>query len=158
MNLKPKQIYLAYWKQLKLFVDEQGLDWEFSSFRPESEAVVKVGSPGYKVALSLIGADSKHPRKAVSASFWIPDSREAFVMLKSKRMAIEAEMGQPLVWDSQHGRKSCWIRIVANLDLADEKNWPASFEWFALNAGKLRDVCHRHLFEMDMDIRSAAAD
>ncbi len=139
-----KQIFLAYWKQLKFFVDESGLDWTFSSFEGESEAVVKIGSPKYKICLSLNGADSKNP-KNVSASFWIPDSKEMFAMLKSKRVAIEVEMGKPLVWDSKLGRKSCWIRIVAGMDLSHEKNWPASFEWFAQNAQKIRDVCHRHI-------------
>lgn len=140
-----KQIYLAYWKQLKLFIDERGLDWKFSSLEGESEAVVKIGSPKYKICLSLIGADSKNPRPLIAAGFWIPDSKEAFAMLKAKRVEIEAEMGKSLVWDSRPGRKSSWVRVTVGMDLSNEKDWPASFEWFAGNAGKIRDVCHRHL-------------
>jgi hypothetical protein len=140
-----KKIYLAYWRQLKLFVEEQGLDWTFSSFEGESEAIVKVGSPKHRIGLSLIGADSKNPRPLISAGFWIPDSREAFALLKAKRAEIEAEMGKSLVWDSKPGRKSCWVRVTVGLDLSNEKNWPASFEWFAENAGKIRDVCDKAL-------------
>ena len=140
-----KQIYLTYWKQLKLFVDEMGLDWRFYSLEGEAQAIVKIGSPHHKICLSLIGTDSKNPRPFISASFWIPDSREAFEMLQAKRAQIEAEMGKSLVWDSKPGRKSRWIRIMVGMDLSHEKNWPASFEWFAQNAGKIRDVCHRHL-------------
>ncbi len=140
-----KQIYLTYWKQLKLFIDERGLDWRFYSFEGESETVVKIGSPHHKICLSLIGTDSKHPRPFISASFWIPDSKEAFATLQAKRVEIEAEMGKALIWDSRPGRKSCWIRMMMAMDLSQEKNWPVSFEWFAENAGKLRDVCHRHL-------------
>ncbi|MBF0122241.1 MAG: DUF4268 domain-containing protein [Candidatus Omnitrophica bacterium] len=140
-----KQIYLNYWKQLKLFVDERGLDWRFYSFEGEAETVVKIGSPHHKICLALAGSDGKHPRPFISASFWIPDSKEAFMMLQSKRVEIEAEMGKVLEWDSKLGRKSCWIRLTVAMDLSLEKNWPASFEWFAENAGKIRDVCHRHL-------------
>ena len=142
---KAKQNYLEYWRRLKLFVAEMGLDWRFYSFEGESEAIVKVGSPKYKICLSLIGADSKNPRPLLSAGFWIPDSKEAFAMLKAKRAEIETEMGKSLVWDSKPGRKSCWIRVTVGMDLSDEKSWPASFEWFAENAGKIRDVCHRQL-------------
>jgi hypothetical protein len=140
-----KQIYLAYWKQLKFFVDEQGLDWKFSSFEGESQAVVKIGSPKHKICLSLNASDGRNARPSISAAFWIPDSHESFAWLKAKRVGIEAEMGQPLQWDCKPGRKSCWIRVTANMDLSQEKDWPASFEWFALNAGKIRDVCHRGL-------------
>jgi len=142
---KSKQIYLEYWKQLKQYVDEQGLDWKFYSFEGESETVVKIGSPRYKICLALIAADSKHPRPLISAGFWIPDSREAFLLLRSQRTQIETAMGKPLVWDSQPGRKSSWVRITTVMDLSDEKSWPASFAWFAENAEKIRDVCHRHL-------------
>ena len=81
-----KQIYLAYWKQLKLFIDERGLDWKFRSLEGESEVVVKIGSPKYKICLSLLGADSKNPRPCIAAGFWIPDSKEAFSILKMSWM------------------------------------------------------------------------
>ncbi|MBF0618944.1 MAG: DUF4268 domain-containing protein [Candidatus Omnitrophica bacterium] len=138
-----KQIYLTYWRELKLFIDDRGLDWTFSSFEGENEAVVKIGSPGCKICLSLIGADTKNPKNLIMASFWIPDSKELFERLKANRIKVEAEMGKALVWDSQPGRKSCWVRIKSVMDLSDPKNWPLSFEWFAENAQKIRDICHR---------------
>ena len=95
----------------------------------------------------MVGTDSRSPRTSIVAGFWIPDSREAFALLKSKRVEIEAEMGKCLVWDSKPGRKSSWVRITAHMDIAQEKNWPASFEWFAENAQKIRDVCDRSLNE-----------
>jgi hypothetical protein len=140
-----KQIYLEYWKQLKFFIDEQGLDWKFYSLEGESEAVVKIGSPKYKICLSLLGADSKNPKPLIAAGFWIPDSKEDFAKLKGQRGQMEAEMEKALVWDIRPGRKSSWIRITGGMDLSDEKNWPASFEWFAENATRIRDVCHDHL-------------
>ncbi len=143
--LQRDQIYLSYWKQLKAFVDDQGLHWRFYSFEPVSEITVKVGSPHQKICLSLIGRDNKTPRKSIAASLWIQDSREDFEMLKSKRVSIEAEMGRPLVWDSRPGRKSCWVRCVVPMDLSREKDWPVSFQWFAEYAQKLRDVCHGYL-------------
>ena len=136
-----KQFYLAYWKQLKFFVDEQGLDWTFSSFEGESQAVVRIGSPKRKICLSLLDPGSGH----ISAGFWIPDSPEEFALLKAGQAGIEAEMGKPLVWDSKPLRKSSWVRITAAIDLSHEGNWPESFEWFARNAQKIRDVCQRHL-------------
>ncbi|MBF0485396.1 MAG: DUF4268 domain-containing protein [Candidatus Omnitrophica bacterium] len=140
-----KQIYLAYWRQLKFFVDEQGLDWKFSSFEGEGEAVVKIGDPKRKICLSLNGSDGKKPQPVLSAGFWIPDSREEYMTLKAKRAQIEAEMGKSLVWDMRPGRKSSWVWITIGMDLSNEKNWPSSFEWFAQNAQKIRDVCQRHL-------------
>ena len=143
--IQTKQIYYVYWKQLKLFVEDLGLDWKFYSLEGESEAVVKIGSPKHKICLALVGADSRNPRPFISAGFWIPDSKEAFAALKARRAEIEAEMGKPLVWDSKFGRKSSWVRITTVMDLSNEKNWPASFEWFAENAGRIRDVCQRCL-------------
>ena len=92
-----KQIYLNYWKQLKLFVDGRDLNWGFYSLEGEAEAIVKIGTPHHKICLSLSGPDSKNPRRSISASFWIPDSKETFAMLQSKRVAIESEMGKSLV-------------------------------------------------------------
>jgi len=134
-------MYETYWRELKFFVDELGLDWVFSSFEDESQAVVRIGAPKYKICLSLLDPHSRN----ISAGFWIPDSREDFAKLKAQQSRIEAEMGKQLVWDSKPGRKSSWIRITAAMDIAQEANWPASFEWFAMNAGKIRDVCHKYL-------------
>ena len=139
------KIYLAYWRQLKEFIDERGLDWTFPSFEAENEMVIKIGSPKRKICLALLGKDSRNPKPLVSASFWIPDSQDDFLKLKARKEALEAEMGKSLVWDSLPGRKSCWVRITTVMDLSNEKNWPASFEWFAQNAEKIRDVCHKHL-------------
>lgn len=143
--VQKKKIYLMYWKQLKFFINEKGLDWVFSSFEEAEEAVIKIGSPKYKICLSLIGVDSRNPRRSIAASFWIPDSKEMYPQLKVKRPEIEAEMGRSLFWDSKVGRKSSWIRTSTSIDLANEKNWPASFEWFAENAQMIRDACARHL-------------
>jgi hypothetical protein len=140
-----KQRYLAYWKQLKLFVEDRGLDWKFSSFAGDSEWVVRIGSPKQKICLSLNAPDGRNPRPTISAGFWIPDSRADFARLKARRVEIESAMGQPLQWDSRPGRKSAWVRVAVNRDLADEKDWPASFEWFAEYAGRIRDVCHKSL-------------
>ena len=143
---RSREIYLEYWKRLKAFVDEQGLDWKFSSLEGESEIVVKIGPvhEKRKITLSLIsGSASQRPQ--ISAGFWIPDSREDFELLKSNRARIEAEMGKPLVWDSKPGRKSSWVRVTTFLDLSKKENWSASFAWFAENAGKIRDACGGYL-------------
>lgn len=140
-----KQSNLAYWKQLKFFVDEQSLDWTFTSLEGEVTAVVGIGSPEHRMTLSLNDQYNKDMRTAIAAGFWIPDSKEAFSYLKDQRGLIEAEMGKALVWDSKSGRKSSWIWVKTNIDLAHEKNWPVSFEWFALNATRLRDVCYQRL-------------
>ena len=140
-----KQTYLAYWKQLKFYIDELGLNWTFSSFEGENQIVIKVGSPKYKITLCLNGANNKCPHYSLSAGFWIPDSKEAFTLLKSRGDKLEAEMGKSLMWDMKPGRKSCWIWIAVGMDISNEKNWPASFEWFADKAQKIRDVCHQQL-------------
>ena len=140
-----KQVYLSYWRQLKLFIDEQGLDWVFSSFEGESGAVVRIGAPKYKICLELTGTEVKDPKNLISAGFWIPDSHADFEKLRARRLEVEAAVGKRLIWDSRTGRKSCWIRVAVVMDLAQEKNWPASFAWFAGNAGKIRDVCHQFL-------------
>ncbi|NTV29248.1 MAG: DUF4268 domain-containing protein [Candidatus Omnitrophica bacterium] len=146
---RAKQVYLNYWKQLKFFVDELGLDWTFSSFEAESQIVVKIGAPKHKICLSLQGPDGKGVR-SISAGFWIPDSRETFARLQARSKELAAEIGQPLWWDSRPGRKSCWIWVTVSMDLSQEKNWPASFEWFAKNATRLRDVVQQHLESMQI--------
>ena len=140
-----KQNNLAYWKQLKFYVDEQNLDWTFTSLGGDALAVVGIGSPEHRMHLSLNDMYSKNARTVIAAGFWIPDSKEAFSYLKDKRGLIEAEMGKALVWDSKPGRKSSWIWVKTNFDLSHQKNWPASIEWFAVNATKLRDVCWKGL-------------
>ena len=140
-----KNTYLSYWKQLKFFVDEKRLDWVFSSLEGEPLAVVRIGAPKYKISLALNGANTKSPHYSLSAGFWIPDSKEAFELLRSRSALVEADMGKSLVWDMKHGRKSCWIWITVGMDITHEKTWPASFEWFADKAQKIRDVCHHHL-------------
>ena len=145
-----KQIYMSYWKQLKAFIDDRGLDWTFPSFDGVNETVVKIGTPKYKVCLTLIGADARHPKNMIAAGFWIPDSKETYDLLKAHRMPIEADMGKRLEWDSLPGRKSCWVRVSVVMDLSNIKNWPVSFEWFAQNAEKLRDTCVKHGTETDI--------
>jgi hypothetical protein len=142
---KAKQTYLEYWKQLKLLVDDMGLDWTFASFEGESLIVVRIGSPKYKICLGLNGANSKAPHYSLSAGFWIPDAKEAYTVLRSRSSLVEAEMGKALIWDMKPGRKSCWIWITVGMDISSEKSWPASFEWFADKAQKIRDVCHHQL-------------
>lgn len=143
-----KQIYLSYWKQLKDYIQDQGLDWKFPSFEGTPEMVVKIGGlhDKHKVTLTLVGPTEKYKQPSISAGFWIPDSKETFDFLKSKREEIEKELGtKSIIWDERHGRKSRWVTLRIAMDLSKEENWPVSFQWFAENAEKICAACLRHL-------------
>lgn len=145
--IRRKDLYFSYWKDLKAHIDENGLDWVFSSFEADSEAVVRIGAPKCKVTLSLAGGTMRSPVSRVAAGFWIPDSREDFDILKASRARIEAAMGKALEWDMRPGRKSAWVRVAASLDIARPADRAGSLVWFAEKATQLRDICYGCLAE-----------
>lgn len=147
-----KQFYLSYWKQLKLFINEQGIDWDFASFEPRGELTVRVGKPKFKIILSIMGCELKKPLPFIGASFYIHDYKEVFFLLRRKRESIEEEMGKALEWETHPARKHCSIRVKEGIDLTKEDNWPDSFVWFAQNVEKLRDVCYRFLSESKTEV------
>jgi hypothetical protein len=147
-----KDFYLSYWKQLKRFITDEGLDWDFASFDPKGELIVRIGKPKFKMILSIMGGIVKNPLPFIAVSFYIHDSREAFILLRTKRERIEDEIGKGMEWESHPSRKHCSVRLKENIDVSDEKNWEASFEWFAENAQKLRDVCHHYLAESKTEL------
>jgi len=140
-----KETYLEFWAQLETFIGNKGLDWQLATPKGHNDSNVKIGSSKYRICLTLNSISSKNFHSFLSASFWIPNSKETFELLKSKKVEIEAEMEKSLIWDDKPGKKASSIWITAPIDFSNKKNWPQAFEWFANNAPRISNACNKHL-------------
>ena len=70
--------------------------------------------------------------------------REYFELLKAKKSEIEAEFGEPLVWDPDSGRR-CKVFVSKPADVEDEDDWPAQHAWLKEKLERLARVLGPHL-------------
>jgi hypothetical protein len=57
------------------------------------------------------------------------DAGAYFQLLAREKAAIEAAFGEPLIWYTKPGVRSCRIGVMRGADLQDRDTWPELFEW-----------------------------
>lgn len=128
-----------YWEALHQVLDSVGGHVQGTRKpRPRSFMTYPTGRSGFR-----LGAVMLRQTNQVRAELYIAgDSAKAyFGLLQQDQAAIEAELGQPLMWEELPARRDC--RIAIYLDGADPEkrtDWPRQHEWLVKKLNLLHRV------------------
>lgn len=138
-----KLMQLEFWTQFKEFASEHGSSLRLRKAYPQHWYDISIGNSKSHLSL-VIDADNEQIR----CEFYIPDSKSLFKALRENKDAIEAKLPHELEWMELEGKKASRIRTVHTIDVADNGNWKACFQWLMDTAQQFQAVFAEQLKKM----------
>jgi hypothetical protein len=122
-------LQLEYWTKFKEFAFEKKTRLKLRKPQPQSWFEIAIGNAESYIALTVNKRD-----ELIGCEIYIPEYKELFHYLLSKKTDIENDLGMKLEWMELPDRKASRIRIQKNIDYTDSKNWKECFDWMLKNA------------------------
>jgi hypothetical protein len=123
-----RQKQLAYWTRWRDRLDATPGTYRIRKPAPQHWLDFSIGRANYWVSATL---NAPERRAGIELNMRnSPDNKLNFETLSEQREAIEAEIGQPLVWLPLPGKKSSRVSAYkTDIDPLDENNWPELLDW-----------------------------
>ncbi|MDD5476221.1 MAG: DUF4268 domain-containing protein, partial [Syntrophales bacterium] len=134
---------LEFWTQFKEYASSHGSTLRLRKAYPQHWFDITIGNSKAHLCL-IVDADNEQIR----CEFYIPDSKPLFNALQDQRNAIESKLPYELEWMELEGKKASRIRAVHTIDVANNMNWEASFQWLMDTADKFHSVFSGQLKKM----------
>ena len=77
------------------------------------------------------------------------DAKTYFQLLTRQKNAIEAEVGEPLIWYTREPVRSCRIGVTRSADLQARDTWPQLFEWLRVKLEALNAAFRERVRSLD---------
>lgn len=138
-----KLMQLEFWTQFKEYASSHGSSLRLRKAYPQHWYDISIGNSKSHLSL-VVDADNEQVR----CEFYIPDSKSLFKALRENKNAIEAKLPHELEWMELEGKKASRIRAVHTIDVADNSNWEASFQWLMDTAQQFQTVFTEQLKRM----------
>lgn len=122
-----------YWAALNQRLLRSGFLDEPKETRPRNWIDYFIASPRGGIRFYLTAAmnsNRNRPHIAVALRIQDPGSKDTFERLQAQRPAVEAEMGEELLWDIKHDTQQSYIHLQNHhYDPVDERTWPEQHAW-----------------------------
>jgi len=138
-----KLMQLEFWTQFKEYASAHGSSLRLRKAYPQHWYDISIGNSKSHLSL-VVDADNEQIR----CEFYIPDSKPLFKALHENKDAIEAKLPHKLEWMELEGKKASRIRAVHKIDVADNGNWDAAFQWLINTAQEFQTVFSEQLKKM----------
>ena len=130
-----KLMQLEFWTQFKEYASANASSLRLRKAYPQHWYDISIGNSKSHLSL-VVDADNEQIR----CEFYIPDSKPLFKALHENKDAIEAKLPYELEWMALEGKKASRIRAVHTIDVADNGNWEAGFQWLMNTAQQFQTV------------------
>ena len=134
---------LEFWTRFQEYASAHGSTLRFRKAFPHHWYDISIGNSKCHLSL-VVDADNEQIR----CEFYIPDSKPLFKALREKKDSIELKLPHQLEWMELEGKKASRIRTVHTIDVADNANWDASFQWLMDTAQQFQAVFADQLKKM----------
>ena len=144
-----QRFYFGYWSAFAEYLAEH--DPSYANHTPAKGQWwgFGIGRAGFNISMLASMRD-----KWVGAELWIqndPD-KHIFDHLAKEREAIEADFGEPLIWERLDGGKGSRIAIRwQGADPMDETKWPEFHHWYFDKMAALRRTFTGRLRALDLE-------
>lgn len=134
-DTKTKQ--LEFWQQLKEFAATRHRELKLRTPRPQHWFPVAIGRSDCHISLVVDSREDK-----VRCELYIPNSKDLFRTLLSRKSEIEKELGitDQLEWQELPGKKASRIQAVHSFDFSDTETWEQAFQWLTDTASRFKRV------------------
>lgn len=134
---------LEFWTRFQEYATAHGSTLRLRKAYPQHWYDISIGNSKSHLSL-VVDADNEQIR----CEFYIPDSKPLFKALHEKKDSIESKLPYELEWMELEGKKASRIRTVHTIDVADNVNWEASFQWLMDTAQQFQAVFADQLKKM----------
>jgi len=136
----PEDVYV--WKR-KEYAKANSSSLRLRKAYPQHWYDISIGNSKSHLSL-VVDADNEQIR----CELYIPDSPPLFKALYENKDAIESKLPYELEWMELEGKKASRIRTVHTIDIMDNGNWEAGFQWLMDTAQKFQAVFAEQLKKM----------
>ncbi len=126
---------LNFWTQFQEYASEHGSTLRLRKACPQHWYDISIGNSKSHLSL-VVDADNEQIR----CEFYIPNSKPLFIALLEKKEIVESRLPFELEWMELEGKKASRVRTVHTIDVADNENWEASFQWLMETAQQFQAV------------------
>lgn len=130
-----KLMQLEFWTQFKEYASAHNSSLRLRKAYPQHWYDISIGNSKSHLAL-IVDADNEQIR----CEFYIPDSQPLYDVLRERKESIESKLPYELEWMALEGKKASRIRTIHTIDVADNANWEASFQWLMETAQQFQAV------------------
>jgi hypothetical protein len=136
-----KKLQEEYWTQFRDLIGERDTPFRQRKPKPRHWYNNPIGRSGFKLQFTTNTVEDN-----LYCQLVIKDDPEVYQELESQKEAIEAEMGQSMIWsppeEAQRDSNRSKITLRRAGDLFDEDSWDEYHEWMLENGEKLYEVFH----------------
>jgi hypothetical protein len=138
-----KLLQLEFWTKFKEFVQENGGKVKLRKAYPQHWYDISFGSSNAHLCLTVNSQNEQ-----MACEIYIPDSKQLFTCLYTKKDEIESELSEHLVWEELPEKKASRIKLITKGNLSNQKDWGQYHSWllekitkFQLVFGKFVKQC-----------------
>ena len=151
-----QQQNVRYWNGFSDELKSRGSHLQFQTPRTEYYIKSKI-EKNCGVNYRMMVRQVIKPRPGeISVEFCIirgPNARTFFDALMEQQAEIEEEFCESLEWREKGPRGDRRLRLIkADVNPADETDWPNQHEWLATKLEKFNDVFHRRIVALNVKI------
>jgi len=133
--VKPAQLdQQNYWRNLKLFLEEQNSIVSITKPLPQNYINLPIGKSGICLAVAV---NSQTSELYIWLLFYGKDSKVNYDRLK--RIAYDQsliEVSKDLVWDRMEKNIRSAVKLTKNADYMNKQDWGDQFQWFKVHLEK----------------------
>lgn len=127
---------LDFWNKFNDVLEQEGRPFNKRKATHDHWYNVAIGTSSAYLSIDLIDKEHK-----VRVGLWVPDNKDLFDDLLSKKDEIENAIGFDLIWDRKEGKKASAIfTYIKGLNFKKQDNYPELMKEIVKTATIFRDV------------------
>lgn len=127
---------MDFWNRFNDVLEQEGKPFNKRKATPDHWYNVAIGTSNAYLSIDLIDKEHK-----VRVGLWIPDNKDLFDDLFSKKDEIEDAISLDLIWDRKEGKKASAIfTYLKGLNFKKQDNYPELMKEIVKTATIFRDV------------------
>ena len=119
-----KLLQLDFWSKFKEYVQDNDGKIKLRKAYPQHWYDISFGFSNAHIALTVNSQSSQ-----MACEIYIPDSKQLFACLFSKKEDIEKELSESLVWEELPEKKASRIKLATKGELANQSEWQQYHSW-----------------------------
>ena len=119
-----KLLQLEFWTKFKEYVQDNDGHIKLRKAYPQHWYNISLGSSNAHISLTINSQSSQ-----VACEIYIPDSKQLFACLVSKKDEIESKLSEQLLWEELPKKKASRIKLTSKGKLSKQAKWEQYHSW-----------------------------
>ena len=135
-----KLLQLEFWTKFKEYAKENNGKIKLRKAYPQHWYDISFGFSNAHIALTINSLSSQ-----MACEIYIPDSKELFSCLASKKEEIETELSEQLTWEELPGKKASRIKLASKGELSNQAEWEKYHSWMLEKVGQFQKAFGKYI-------------